>query len=103
MFAAADLLLLNKIDLLPHLQFDIEQCIAYARRVKPGIQVLQVSATTGEGMQLWYQWLRMNRQMRLLGHPALNAAATASDQANSDQSSSDQADSDQPGPDQASA
>jgi hydrogenase nickel incorporation protein HypB len=78
MFHAADLLLLNKIDLLPHLQFDVEQCIAYARRVKPGIQVLQVSATTGEGMELWYQWLRMNRQMRLLGHPALSSAATAS-------------------------
>jgi len=77
MFHAADLLLLNKIDLLPHLQFDVEQCIAYARRVKPGIQVMQVSAFTGEGMELWYQWLRMNRQMRLLGHPALSTATPA--------------------------
>lgn len=70
MFHAASLLLLNKIDLLPYLQFDVEKCIEYARRVNPSIQVLQVSATTGEGMQQWYQWLRMNQQMRLLGHPS---------------------------------
>lgn len=61
MFHAADLLLLNKIDLLPYLDFDIEQCIAYALRVNPGIQVLQVSATTGQGMNDWYQWLRQAR------------------------------------------
>jgi len=58
MFAAADLMLLNKIDLLPHLNFDVESCIAYARQVNPKIQVLQVSATSGEGMDKWYQWLR---------------------------------------------
>jgi len=57
MFNAASLMLLNKIDLLPHLEFDVEQCIAYARRVNPGLQVLQVSATTGEGMDAWQQWL----------------------------------------------
>jgi hydrogenase nickel incorporation protein HypB len=71
MFHAADLLLLNKIDLLPHLQFDLQQCIDYARRVKPGIQVLQVSATTGEGMARWYQWLRTARQMLLIERPEL--------------------------------
>jgi len=70
MFHAADLLLLNKVDLLPHLQFDIEQCIDYARRVNPGIQVLRVSATSGEGMEDWYQWLRLARQSRLVGHNA---------------------------------
>jgi len=58
MFAAADLMLLNKIDLLPHLNFDVESCIDYARQVNPKIQVLQVSATSGEGMDKWYQWLR---------------------------------------------
>ncbi len=67
MFHAADLMLLNKIDLLPYVQFDVDKCIEYARRVNPGIQVLQVSATTGEGMEDWYQWLRMTRQMRLIG------------------------------------
>ncbi len=68
MFAAADLLLLNKIDLLPHLNFDVARCIEYARQVNPALQVIQVSATSGEGMEQWYQWLRLNRQNRLIGH-----------------------------------
>ncbi len=67
MFYAADIMLLNKIDLLPYLEFDVEKCIEYARRVNPDIQVLQVSATTGEGMDTWYQWLQASRQMRLIG------------------------------------
>ncbi len=75
MFHAADLLLLNKIDLLPHLQFDVEKCIAYAQRVNPGIQVLQVSATTGEGMDNWYQWIRLAHQSRLLGRATGSATA----------------------------
>lgn len=66
MFHAADLMLLNKIDLLPYLQFDVEKCIEYARRVNPGIKVLQVSATTGEGMQSWYQWVKATRQLALI-------------------------------------
>jgi len=69
MFHAADLMLLNKTDLLPHLQFDVEQCIEYARRVNPGIKVLQVSATTGDGMEQWYQWLRATREVALIGNP----------------------------------
>ena len=69
MFHAADLLLLNKLDLLRYLDFDIEKCIAYARRVNPGIQVLQLSAKNGEGMSDWYEWLRLERQSRLIGHP----------------------------------
>ena len=71
MFHAADLMLLNKIDLLPYLDFDVDQCIEYARRVNPKIQVLQVSATSGEGMDRWYQWIKMTRQMRLLDRPEL--------------------------------
>lgn len=70
MFSASDLLLLNKIDLLPYLEFDIDKCIEYARRVNPGIQVLQVSATTGEGMDAWYQWIRLAHQTRLVGFSA---------------------------------
>lgn len=62
MFHAAGIMLLNKIDLLPHLQFDVDQCIAYAQRVNPNIKILQVSATTGEGMQAWYDWLRNQYQ-----------------------------------------
>jgi len=71
MFAAADLLLINKIDLLPYVQFDVDQCIEYARRIKPGLQVLQVSATSGAGMDNWYDWIKASRQARLIGHPAI--------------------------------
>lgn len=57
MFAAASLMVLNKIDLLPHVRFDVARCIELARRVNPGIEVLQLSATTGEGMDAWLHWL----------------------------------------------
>ncbi|WP_210394945.1 hydrogenase nickel incorporation protein HypB [Motiliproteus sediminis] len=57
MFHAADLMILNKTDLLPYLDFDVDQCIEYARRVNPDIEVIQLSARSGEGMNLWYQWI----------------------------------------------
>lgn len=57
MFAAADLMIINKIDLVPHLNIDIDQCIASARRVNPDIEVIALSATTGEGMAQWLAWL----------------------------------------------
>ncbi len=69
MFHAADLMILNKIDLLPYLDFDVARCIDFARRVNPGIKVLQVSATNGEGMDNWCQWVRMTQQISLIGHP----------------------------------
>jgi hydrogenase nickel incorporation protein HypB len=62
MFAAADLLLLNKTDLLPHLDFDVEQCLEYARRINPDLVVLQLSARTGEGLTAWLDWLRAERR-----------------------------------------
>ncbi len=58
MFAAASLMVLNKIDLLPHVSFDVERCIALARRVNPGIAVIQLSATRGDGMDEWLHWLQ---------------------------------------------
>ncbi len=67
MFFAADIMLLNKVDLLPYLEFDVEKCIEYARRVNPDIQVLQISATSGQGLDDWYQWIRTTREMRLIG------------------------------------
>jgi hydrogenase nickel incorporation protein HypB len=57
MFYAADLMLLNKIDLLPYLDFDVEQCIQFAKQVNPNIQVMSLSAKTGEGMDDWLEWL----------------------------------------------
>ena len=68
MFHAADLLLINKIDLLPYLDFNLEQCIEYARRINPGIQILSVSATTGEGMEEWYRWVRLAHQLKLIAY-----------------------------------
>ena len=75
MFHAADLMLLNKVDLLPHLDFDVQRCIEYARRVNPGIRVLQLSAASGEGMETWYQWIRASRQVALVGHPMAQETA----------------------------
>ena len=57
MFAAADLMLLTKVDLLPYLKFDTAKAIEYARRVNPGIEVLQLSAESGAGMDRWLEWL----------------------------------------------
>ncbi|WP_272535156.1 hydrogenase nickel incorporation protein HypB [Providencia sp. PROV212] len=57
MFAASDIMILNKIDLLPYLHFDVDACIANAKRVNPNIQVIKVSATSGEGMDAWLAWL----------------------------------------------
>ena len=61
MFRACRLMLINKLDLLPHVRFDVDRCIASARAVNPGIEVLRVSAETGEGMEAWYRWLRQQR------------------------------------------
>ncbi len=67
MFHAADLMLLNKVDLLPYLNFDVDKCIGYARQVNPNIRVLLVSATTGDGLEQWYQWLAANRMLAAIG------------------------------------
>jgi hydrogenase nickel incorporation protein HypB len=58
MFRAASVMLLNKIDLLPYLQFDLQRCLDYARRVNPDITIFSVSATTGQGMDQWLAWIR---------------------------------------------
>lgn len=58
MFLASDLMLLNKCDLLPYLTFDAELAVANARRVNPNIQVIRISATSGEGMEEWLEWIR---------------------------------------------
>ncbi|MBV8992290.1 MAG: hydrogenase nickel incorporation protein HypB [Pseudonocardiales bacterium] len=58
MFRAADLVLLNKIDLLPYVKFDVDDFLDGARRANPGVEVLQLSATTGDGIADWYGWLR---------------------------------------------
>ena len=62
MFAAADLCLINKMDLLPHVNFDVDACEEAARRVNPRLEFRRVSATTGEGLDGWYDWLKGRRQ-----------------------------------------
>jgi hydrogenase nickel incorporation protein HypB len=58
MFRAADLVLLNKVDLLPYVNFHVDDFLDGARRANPGVKVLYLSATTGEGIADWYGWLR---------------------------------------------
>lgn len=57
MFRTADLVLLNKIDLLPYVDFDVDLCLRLIAQIKPDAQILQVSATMGTGMDAWYEWL----------------------------------------------
>jgi hydrogenase nickel incorporation protein HypB len=58
MFRTADLVLLTKVDLLPYVDFDVAACVAAARRARPGVAVLEVSATRGDGLDAWYAWVR---------------------------------------------
>ena len=61
MFKAAALMIINKTDLLPYVDFDVKAAIAHARTVNPEIATLQLSAKSGEGLQEWYQWLESAR------------------------------------------
>jgi len=76
MFAASELMVLNKIDLLPHLRFDVQRCVEAARRVNPALEVIQLSATTGEGMDAWLAWL-LRRASPDDGQAALRARVAA--------------------------
>ena len=58
MFAAADLMIINKTDLAPYVKFDLDRCEANALKVNPKITVLRLSAATGEGMTSWCEWLK---------------------------------------------
>jgi hydrogenase nickel incorporation protein HypB len=57
MFAVADVVLINKIDLLPYVEFNLDRCADRARSIRPGVDVIPVSATTGAGIDAWFQWL----------------------------------------------
>lgn len=57
MFAAAGLVLINKTDLLPYVEFDLDRCAQHARSVNPDVEILPVSATKGDGMDAWFQWI----------------------------------------------
>ena len=66
MFRAANLILLNKIDLLPYVEFDVDRFLGHAQQINPRATVLQVSATAHDGLQEWYDWLR---RFRSVSHP----------------------------------
>lgn len=68
MFHAADLMILNKTDLLPHLDFDVEQCLQYAKQVNPRIKILSLSAKTGEGMDSWLRWLKAELELQRIDY-----------------------------------
>lgn len=65
-FQTANLMIINKIDLLPYITFDIEKCVEYARRINPQIEILQISATSNEGLKTWYYWLTQQHTKMLL-------------------------------------
>jgi hydrogenase nickel incorporation protein HypB len=75
MFAAAALLVVNKIDLLPYVNFDVDACTAYARRVRPELECIEVSATRGDGMHALLAWLQ--REAAAFGGHAAHHAHTA--------------------------
>ncbi len=60
MFQAADLMLINKTDLLPYLDFDLEACKAAARKVNPQIEIIELSCRSGEGLDSWFDWLKQH-------------------------------------------
>ena len=57
MFAAAGLVVINKVDLLPYVDFDVEKCAGYAHSVNRDVNILPLSATSGEGLSAWYDWI----------------------------------------------
>lgn len=68
MFRASSIMIINKIDLLPYVDFDVDSCIKHAKEVNPEIQTFEVSVKTGAGLSAWYQWL--NSQIDPELHPS---------------------------------
>ena len=77
MFRAAQLLVLTKIDLLPHVSFSVDRAVEYARRINPRLQVLTTSATTGSGLGEWFDWLREAHARRAPAPQTATGAAVA--------------------------
>lgn len=64
LFHLAKAMLLNKIDLLPYVDFDLERARRFASKLNAGLAVFEVSARTGQGMEAWYDWLRAQRELK---------------------------------------
>lgn len=74
MFHAADVMLLNKCDLLPYLSFNVSCAIDYAHRINPALKVLQISAAEGNGLQHWIDWIKSGYQQVVLNAAVEKAA-----------------------------
>jgi hydrogenase nickel incorporation protein HypB len=61
MFASSHLCIINKTDLLPYVDFNVEKAMEYARRTNPALEIILMSAKTGEGMHKWYEWIDKNQ------------------------------------------
>lgn len=70
-FFKSELAIINKMDLLPHVPFDLAKSIENANKVHPGIEILRVSCATGEGLDAWLNWVEMRRQ-KAASRPALS-------------------------------
>jgi len=68
-FAKSSLMLLTKVDLLPYVPFSAELARENARRVNPQIEIIDVSSTTGEGLDRWIEWLQRRRHAKTAGTP----------------------------------
>lgn len=69
MFAAAGLVIINKTDLLPYVEFDLDVCGSYARSVNPRLEIIPMSATTGDGIEAWYDWIDARaKELTQTGH-----------------------------------
>ncbi len=64
MFSVSDLMLISKTDLLPYLDFNVEQAIDYAKRVNPNLEIILLSAKSGEGMEAWINWISSKRSYK---------------------------------------
>ena len=58
MFSICDVLLVNKIDVMPYFDFDLEKCTEYVKKLNPNIRIIPISARTGEGIDEWTGWIR---------------------------------------------
>lgn len=65
MFHAANLMVINKTDLLPYVDFNVNRCVEYVLRIHPSIEILQMSARTGEGLDAWLAWIEAERETML--------------------------------------
>ncbi len=75
MIRSSQLMLITKVDLLPHLDFDVDALAANARKINPGIKILKVSSRSGEGMDAWVGFIRAARSLALTGHAAAESKA----------------------------